>query len=112
MSELQEVLSILIGAESEADRIVKDAKLQSENVIKETHDSFEPERRTKMAAAREQAKGIMENATNAAAAETKQIRDRGADDRARLEKRYEERVDALISHVIAETVDKILAGGE
>lgn len=112
MSALQEVLAVLLGAESEAKRIVDDAKGESAGVIKTTQDKFAAERENRMASAREQAKGIMENALSAAQTEAKQILDLGKEERDRINKRFEENVDAVVGSVIAETVDQILSGGE
>ncbi len=112
MSALQEVLTVLLGAESEATRIVEDAKSQSTNVMKITQDSFDTNRKNRMAASREQAKSIMANALAAAQTEAKQVLDLGREERDRVNKRFEENVDTVVANVLAETVDKILTGGE
>ena len=112
MSALQEVLTVLLGTESEATRIVEDAKSQSAGVMKVTQDSFGPNRKSKMAAAREQAKSIMANALSAAQTEAKQILDLGKEERERVNKRFEENIDTVVANVLAETVDRILTGGE
>ncbi|MDR1884664.1 MAG: hypothetical protein LBQ56_00205 [Synergistaceae bacterium] len=112
MSTLQEVLAVLLGAESEAKRIVEDAKVELTNVIKTTQDIFIPDREVKMSSAREQAKSVLANAMASADAEAKLIADRGRDERERVAKRFEENVDSVVASVLAETVDKILAGGE
>lgn len=112
MSALQEVLTVLLGAESEAKRIVGDAKSESAGVVKATQDFFIPDRENKMAAAREQAKSIMANALSAAQTEAKQILDLGKEERERVAKHFEENVDTVVASVLAETVDKILTGGE
>ena len=112
MSALQEVLAVLLGAESEAQRIVEDAKNSSTGVMKTTQDVFTPERENRMAAVREQAKSIMANALTAAQTEAGQILDLGREERERMNKRFEENVDTVIASVLAETVDKIMLGGE
>ncbi len=112
MSALQEVLTVLLGAESEATRIVEDAKSQSTSVMKITQDSFDVNRKSKMEAAREQAKSVMANALSAAQTEAKQILDLGREERDRVNKRFEENADTVVANVLAETVDKILTGGE
>lgn len=111
MSALQEVLAVLLGAESEAKRIIEEAKIESESVIRSTKDKFAMERESRMASAREQAKGIMENALAAAQTEAKQILGLGKEERERINKRFEENVDAVVASVVNETVDKILSGG-
>ncbi|MDR0654305.1 MAG: hypothetical protein LBG12_13510 [Synergistaceae bacterium] len=112
MSALQEVLTILLGAESEAKRIVEDAKNDSMGVIKTTQEIFLPDRESRMASTRAQAKGLMENALLSAQTEARQILDLGREERERVLKRFDENVDTVIAAVLAETVDKILSGGE
>jgi F-type H+-transporting ATPase subunit b len=112
MSALQEVLTVLLGAEGEARRIVEDAKAESLGVIKTTQEIFIPDRESKMVAAREQAKGLMANALTSAQTEAKQILDLGREERERVARRFDENVDTVVAAVLAETVDKILAGGE
>ncbi|MDR3353764.1 MAG: hypothetical protein LBO21_01845 [Synergistaceae bacterium] len=112
MSALQEVLAVLLGAEAEAKRIVDDAKVESTGVVKTTQDVFMPDREVRMSSAREQAKSIMANARESAEAEAKLISNLGREERDRVAKRFEKNVDAVVSALLAETVDKILAGGE
>ena len=112
MSALQEVLTVLLGAESEARRIVEDAKSESVGVIKTTQEIFIPDRESRMLSAREQAKSLMANALTSAQTEAKQILDLGREERDRVGRRFTENVDAVVAAVLAETVDKILSGGE
>ncbi|MDR0764275.1 MAG: hypothetical protein LBE65_01620 [Synergistaceae bacterium] len=112
MSALQEVLTILLGAESEGRRIVEDAKSESMSIIKNTQEIFLPDRESRMASTRERARGLMENAVLSAQAEAKQIIDLGREERERVLKRFDENVDTVVAAVLAETVDKILSGGE
>lgn len=112
MSALQEVLAVLLGAEAEAQRIVEDAKNESAGVIRTTQDIFMPDREVKMSAAREQAKSVMANALASAETEAKQILDLGKEERERVSKRFTENVDTVVAAVLAETVERILAGGE
>ena len=112
MSALQEVLTVLLGAESEARRIVSDAKSESLGVIKTTQEIFIPDRESKMLMAREQAKSLMANALASARTEACQILDLGREERERTNRHFEENADIVIAAVLAETVDKILSGGE
>jgi F-type H+-transporting ATPase subunit b len=112
MSALQEVLTVLLGAESEAKRIVEDAKSESAGVIKTTQEFFIPDRESRIAAAREQAKALMANALTSAQTEAKQILDLGREDRERVDRRFEENVNAVVAAVLAETVERMLSGGE
>jgi F-type H+-transporting ATPase subunit b len=112
MSALQEVLSVLLGAEAEAKRIVEDANTESSSVIKTTQDVFIPDREVRMSSAREQAKSVVANALESAETEAKLIANLGREERDRVAKRFEKNVDAVVSALLSETVDKILAGGE
>lgn len=112
MSALQEVLAVLLGAESEAKRIVDEAKMESAGLLRNTQDKFAAERENRMASAREQARGVMENALAAAETEAKQILDLAKEERGRINKRFEENVDAVVSSVITESVGRMLIGGE
>ena len=64
MSTLQEVLAVLLGAESEAKRIVGDSKNEAESMLQTAQEKFSSERTSRMAAARGQAKDLMEAALN------------------------------------------------
>lgn len=110
-SSLQEVLAVLLGAESEAKRIVEDAKSESSTVVRTTQDIFIPDRENKMSSAREQAKSVMANALAAAETEARQILDQGREEREKIQKRYDENVGHVVAAVVAETVDNILAEG-
>jgi F-type H+-transporting ATPase subunit b len=112
MSALQEVLAVLLGAEAEAKRVVEDAKFESSGVAKTTQDIFMPDRELRMSSAREQAKSIMANARESAETEAKVIANLAREERDRVAKRFEENIDAVVAALLAETVDKILAGGE
>jgi F-type H+-transporting ATPase subunit b len=111
-SALQEVLTVLLGAERVAKRLVADEKHDSVGIIKTTQEIFLPDRESRMASTREQAKGHMENALLSAQTEARQILDLGREERERTLKRFDENVDTVIAAVLAETVDKILSGGE
>ena len=110
MSALQEVLAVLLGAESEAKRIVEDAKDDSMQVMKTTQEIFQPDRENKMASAREQAKSIIANAVEASQAESGRILEQGKEDRKNMKARFDENVDTVVSTVLAETVERILSG--
>ena len=73
MSTLQEVLAVLLGAESEAKRIVGDSKNEAESMLQTAQEKFASERTSRMAAARGQAKDLMEAALNSAKTESEQI---------------------------------------
>jgi F-type H+-transporting ATPase subunit b len=100
-STLQEALAVLLGAESEAKRVVDDSKSESEGFLRTAQEKFTGERANQMASAREQAKGIMENALNSAKTEAEQIADLGKEERKRMQRRFEENVDSVIDSIVA-----------
>jgi len=111
MSALQEVLAVLLGAESEAKRIVDEAKNESASLLRATQDNFTAERENRMNAAREQAKSVMENALSAAQTEARQILDLVKEERERISRRFDDNIDAVVGSVVTETAERILTGG-
>ncbi|MDO5116161.1 MAG: hypothetical protein Q4D58_08710 [Synergistaceae bacterium] len=105
MSTLQEVLAVLLGAESEAKRIVDDSKSDAESLLRSAQEKFAAERASQMESAREQAKGIMETALNSAKTEAAQIAGLGKEERARMQKRFEENVEPVIDSMVSETAE-------
>lgn len=105
MSTLQEVLAVLLGAESEAKRIVNDSKNESDGFLRSAQEKFVGERTNQMASAREQAKGIMETALNSAQTEAHQIAELGKEERNRMQRRFEENVDPVIASMVSEIAD-------
>ena len=109
MGTLQEVLAVLLGAESEAKRIVDDSKNESEGFLRSAQEKFSMERANQMASAREQAKGIMETALNSAWTEAEQIADLGKEERIRMQKRFEENADPVIDSMISEIAERFVS---
>ncbi|MEG1603428.1 MAG: hypothetical protein RRY12_02420 [Cloacibacillus sp.] len=109
MSTLHEVLAVLLGAESEAKRIVDDSKSEAESLLRNAQEKFAAERTNQMASAREQAKGVMETALNSAKTEASQIASLGKEERARMQKRFEENVNPVISSMVSETAENFIS---
>ena len=109
LGTLQVVLAVLLGAESEAKRIVEDSKSESDGFLRSAQEKFAMERTNQMASAREQAKGIMETALNSARTEAEQIADLGKEERVRMQKRFEENVDPVIDSMISETAERFIS---
>lgn len=105
MSTLQEVLAVLLGAESEAKRIVDDSRNESDCFLRTAQEKFAGERTNQMASAREQAKGIMETALNSARTEADQIASLGKEERARMQRRFEENADPVIDSMVSEIAE-------
>lgn len=112
MSTLQEVLAVLLGAESEARRVVEEAKTESASLIRSAQDKFGVEREHHVTSARDQAKSIVETALLAAQAEADQILSLGKEERKKIQQRFDENADSVVAAVLAETVDAILTGGD
>lgn len=109
MSTLHEVLAVLLGAESEARRIVNDSKDEAETLLHSTQEKFNVERANRMAAAHEQAKDIMETALNSARTEAEQIGALGNEERARMQRRFEENVEPVVDAMVSETAESFLS---
>ena len=103
MSTLQEVLAVLLGAESEAKRIVGDSKNKAESMLQTAQEKFASERTSRMAAG--QAKDLMEAALNSAKTESEQIVNLGKEERERMQKRFAENADTVIDSIVSEIVD-------
>ncbi|HPX03639.1 MAG TPA: hypothetical protein PK070_03040 [Synergistaceae bacterium] len=108
MGTLQEALAVLLGAESEAKRIVEDSRSESDGFLRTAQEKFAVERTNQMASAREQAKGIMETALNSARTEAEQIAELGKEERVRMQRRFEENVDSVIDSIVSETAERFL----
>lgn len=108
MSTLHEVLAVLLGAESEAKRIVSDSKNESDSILRSAQEKFAGERTNQMASAREQAKSVMDTALNAAKTEAQQIADLGKEERARMQRRFEENVEPVINSMVSEIAENYI----
>jgi vacuolar-type H+-ATPase subunit H len=111
MSTLQEVLAVLLGAESEAKRIIDESKNESDSLLRTVQEKFAVERTNQMASAREQAKGLMETALTAAKTEAKQIVELGREERVRMQKRYEENVTPVVESMVSEIAEDLITKG-
>ena len=109
MGTLQEVLAVLLGAESEAKRIVEDTKNESAGFLRAAQEKFAMERVNQMASAREQAKGLMETALNSARTEAEQIAVLGKEERTRMQKRFEENADPVIHSMVSEIAERYIS---
>lgn len=112
MSTLQEVLAVLLGAESEAKRIVGESGNESKSYLRSVQEKFALQRESEIESAREQAKSIIGNATNAAKAEAEQITAIGGDERERMQRHYDENIGALIDSMAAEIAENLISKGQ
>lgn len=109
MSTLQEVLAVLLGAESEAKRIVGDSKNEAEEMLQTAQEKFTSERTNRMAAARGQARDVMEAALNSAKTESEQIINLGREERERMQKRFAENADTVVDSIVSEIAEGFLS---
>ena len=112
MSTLQEVLAVLLGAESEAKRIVGDSKTESAELLRMAQEKFTKERANQIASAREQAKEIMTTAVNAAKAEADQIADLSKEEMKRIQTRFDQNVDTVVTSMVSDIAEKYVKKGE
>lgn len=111
MSTLHEVLAVLLGAESEAKRVVEESKNECSSYLRSVQEKFASQRESEIESAREQAKSIIGNATNAAKAEAEQITAIGKDERERMQQHYDDNIDVLIDSMAAEIAENLIAKG-
>ena len=111
MSTLNEVLAVLLGAESEAKRIVSDSRRESESFLRSAQDKFAIERTNQRANAREQAKGILEAAMSSAGTEAKQIYEMSKEESSRIQKRFEENSEPIINFIASDLAEKYISKG-
>ncbi len=105
MAALQEVLAVLLGAESEARSEMEESRNEAERVVRKAKDAFSQERERRLAAAREQAKSVLEVARAAADAEGGQILHLGQQELARMRERFDENVQGLVTTLVAEVAE-------
>lgn len=111
MSTLQEVLAVLLGAESEAKRVVEESKNESDSYLRSMQDKFAAQRINEMETTREQGKTVLDTALNSAKTEADQIVALGKDERERMQKRYDENAGAVIDSMVSEIVENLIAKG-
>ena len=108
---LQEALSVLLGAESEAKRIIEEAQTEAASIIRSAQDKFSVEREHRVARSREQAKSILETSLVAAQTEAEQIASLTKEELKRIEQRFNDNADSIVEALLKETTDGILIGG-
>lgn len=111
MSTLQEVLAVLLGAEWEAKMVVEESEHECQSYLRSVQDKSAAQRESEIESAREQAKSIIGNATDAAKAEAEQIMAIGRDERGRMQKNYNDNIEALIDAMTAEIAENLISQG-
>jgi len=105
VAALQEVLAVLLGAEGEARSEIEESRNEAERVVRRAKDAFSQERERRLAAAREQAKAVLDLARSAADAEGGQILQMGQQDLDRMRERFDENVQGLVATLVAEVAE-------
>jgi len=105
VAALQEVLAVLLGAEGEARSEIEESRNEAERVVRRAKDAFSQERERRLAAAREQAKAVLDLARPAADAEGGQILQMGQQDLDRMRERFDENVQGLVATLVAEVAE-------
>lgn len=105
MAALQEVLAVLLGAESEARSEIEEARNEAERSVRKAKDAFSQERERRLAGAREQAKSLLEMARTAADTESGQILKMGTQELDRMRERFDENIRDLVEALAAEVAE-------
>jgi vacuolar-type H+-ATPase subunit H len=111
LSALQEVLAVLLGAESEANHLIEEGRDEADRISKSVREKFAQEREHRLRAAREQAKAIVESARSSADVESAQILSMAQQEAAALTRRFEENGRGVVKTLVAEIASQYLAKG-
>ncbi len=102
---------MLVGAESEAKRLLEEARAKADSILNAAKGKTASEREDRLRAARDQAKAIVESARSAAEAEAQQIASLGAQERAQIEKRFRESAPQVIKALAQEIAEAYVRKG-
>lgn len=102
--ELKDILTQLLGAETEANRVIDDAKKEASALLQSARDEFAREREHRLAEAHEQAKSTVETARSAGSAEAAQILAMGQEEREKMKARFREKVGPVVEDLVNEIV--------
>ncbi|NLA90815.1 MAG: hypothetical protein GX843_04125 [Synergistaceae bacterium] len=93
---LSDVLTALLAAEDEAADTVDDAKRRAADILRTNREKFASDQESRIAAARAQAKAVMESARHAAELEAAQIADMGLRNRQKMKDNFAEKAPPMI----------------
>lgn len=108
MSSLQEALAVLLGAESEGNREVQEARSEAETLVKGMQEKMARDGERRLEAAREKASTVLENARAAADEEARSITELGKAERERTERRFREVAGGVVEAMVQESVELLL----
>lgn len=100
--ELKEILTQLLGAEHEANRVIEESQKEASGILQSVRDDFAGEREDRLRSAHEQAKATVETARNAGAAEASQILAMGEDERKKMNLRFNEKANQVVEDLVNE----------
>ncbi len=105
MSNLQEVITVLLGAEAEAKRTVEQASKDAESSLRAAQEDFRGKRAAEMETAHKQVNEIMQAAKSDAHAEAAQITETARAERESLMNRFNRSADAVTEAVALEIAE-------
>ncbi len=111
MSSLQEFLTLLLGAESEARRKTEEARIQAEEVITRARQDFQQEREARLAAVRDQAKTLIDAAEKSTEAEIRQIQFQEQQETEGMAGRFKAHVGDVVATIAEETAAEYIRKG-
>lgn len=111
MSSLQEFLTLLLGAESEARRKTEEARIQTENVLTKARQDFQQEREARLAAVRDQAKTLIEATEKSTEAEIRQIQSQEQHETEGMAERFKTHVGDVVKTIVEETAAEFIRKG-
>lgn len=111
MSSLQEFLTLLLGAESEARRKKEEARTQAEEIIAGTRLDFQQEREARLANVRDQARALIEASEKNTEAEIRQIRSLEKQETEGMAGRFQAHVKNVVKAIVEETAEEYIRKG-
>ena len=111
MSSLDEFLTLLLGAESEARRKTEEARVQAEEVFTKSRQDFQQERESRLAAVRDQPKALIEAAEKNTEAEIRQIQSLEKKETEGMAERFQAHVGDVIGTLVEETTTEYTRKG-
>jgi vacuolar-type H+-ATPase subunit H len=111
MSSIDEFLTLLLGAESEARRKTEETRLQAEEIFAQARKDFQQEREARLAAVRDQAKSLIEAAEKNTEAEIRQIQSLEKQETEGMARRFQAHVGDVVGTIVEETAAEYVRKG-
>lgn len=110
MISLEETMAVFLGAESEAKRLVQEAREEADAMVRKGQDDFMRERDMRISSARQRASAVLDNARNASQKEAEEIIRNGKARRERMLQAFEEHAQEVARAIAIEEAEAILSG--